>query len=44
MLLDASALLAILLDEPEAAAMARAVARDPARLVGAPSLVEASAS
>lgn len=43
MLLDTSALLAILFGEPEAAAMVRAVARDPVRLVGAPTLVEAAA-
>lgn len=43
MLLDTSALLAILFDEPEARAMVRAVAKDPTRLVGAPTLVEASA-
>lgn len=42
-LLDTSALLAILFDEPEASAMVRAVARDATRLVGAPTLVEASA-
>jgi len=42
-LLDTSALLAILFDEPEASAMVRAVAKDPTRLVGAPTLVEASA-
>lgn len=43
MLLDTSALLAMLFDEPEATAMIRAVSRDPVRLVGAPTLVEASA-
>lgn len=43
MLLDPSALLAILFAEPEATPMVRAVARDPVRLVGAPTLVEASA-
>jgi len=43
MLLDTSALLAILFDEPEASSMVRAVAKDPTRLVGAPTLVEASA-
>lgn len=43
MLLDTSALLAILFDEPEASAMVRAVAKTPTRLVGAPTLVEASA-
>jgi ribonuclease VapC len=43
MVLDTSALLAILFAEPEAEAMVRAVAADPRRLVGAPTLVEASA-
>lgn len=43
MLLDTSALLAILFNEPEAPAMVRAVTRDSTRLVGAPTLVEASA-
>lgn len=43
MVLDTSALLAILLDEPEAEAMVRAVARHESRLVGAPTVVEASA-
>jgi ribonuclease VapC len=42
-LLDTSALLAVLFAEPEATAMIRAVSRDPVRLVGAPTLVEASA-
>jgi len=42
-LLDTSALLAILFQEPEATAMVRAVAKDPVRLVGAPTLVETSA-
>ena len=41
--LDTSALIAILLQEPEAEAMVRAVAADEVRLVGAPTLVEASA-
>jgi ribonuclease VapC len=41
--LDTSALLAILLNEPEAAPMLRAVARDGVRLLGAPTLVEAAA-
>jgi ribonuclease VapC len=41
--LDTSALVAILLAEPEAAAMVRAIAGDDVRLVGAPTLVEASA-
>jgi ribonuclease VapC len=43
MVLDTSALLAILLAEPESQAMVRAVAEDERRLVGAPTLVEASA-
>ena len=43
MVLDTSALLAILFSEPEADAMVRAVADDPRRLVGAPTFVEASA-
>ena len=43
MVLDTSALLAILLDEPEAPAMVRALARDDTRLLGAPTLVEAAA-
>lgn len=43
MVLDTSALVAILLNEPEAARMVAAIARDPTRLMGAPTLVEASA-
>lgn len=43
MVVDTSALLAILLDEPEATPMIRAMARDGSRLVGAPTLVEAAA-
>jgi len=43
MVLDTSALLAILFAEPESQAMVRAVAEDERRLVGAPTLVEASA-
>ncbi len=43
MVLDTSAILAILLREPEASVMIRALARDDTRLVGAPTLVEASA-
>lgn len=43
MVLDTSALLAILFAEPESEAMVRAVAADDRRLVGAPTLVEASA-
>ncbi len=43
MVIDTSALLAILLGEPEAAALVRAIAAAPVRLVAAPTLVEASA-
>lgn len=43
MVFDTSALVAILLAEPEAEAMLRAVARDEVRLLGTPTLVEASA-
>lgn len=43
MVLDISALLALLLSEPEAEDMLRAIARDEVRLVGGPTLVEASA-
>ena len=43
MVLDASALVAILLGEPEAGRLARAAANAPARLVGAPTVVEAAA-
>lgn len=43
MVLDTSALVAILLSEPEAWSMVRAVARDESRLLGAPTLVEAAA-
>ena len=43
MVFDTSALLAILLNEPEATPMIRAVARQESRLVGAATLVEASA-
>ena len=43
MVLDTSALLAILFAEPESQAMVRAVAEEERRLVGAPTLVEASA-
>ena len=43
MVLDTSALLAILFAEPEAEAMVRAIAQDTTRRVGAPTLVEASA-
>jgi ribonuclease VapC len=41
--LDTSAVLAILFGESEAPALLRAIAADPERLLGAPSLVEASA-
>ena len=43
MVIDTSALLAILFAEPEAERMVRALARDEHRLVGTPTLVEASA-
>jgi ribonuclease VapC len=43
MVLDTSALLAILLDESESEAMIRAIASATQRFVGAPTLVEASA-
>jgi len=43
MVLDTSALLAILFAEPEANAMVRALSADPRRVVGAPTLVETSA-
>ena len=43
MILDTSALVAILLAEPEAGPMLKAIARDEVRLVAAPTLVEASA-
>jgi len=43
MVVDTSALIAILLNEPEAEPMVRALARAEARLVGAPTLVEAAA-
>lgn len=43
MVIDTSAILALLLGEPEAAAMAKALSDDSARLVGAPTLVEAAA-
>ena len=43
MVLDTSALLAILFAERESEAMVRAMATDERRLVGAPTLVEASA-
>jgi ribonuclease VapC len=43
MLIDTSVLIAILLSEPEAPRMQAAIAADPARLVAAPSIVEAAA-
>jgi ribonuclease VapC len=43
MVIDTSALVAIILDEPEAARLTRAVADAYAPVVGAPTLVEASA-
>lgn len=42
MVIDSSALVAILLDEPDAEALAAAIARDPRRMVSAFSLLEAS--
>lgn len=42
MVLDSSALVAIVLDEPERAAMATAIKNDPSRLVSAATLLEAS--
>lgn len=43
MVLDSSALLAVLLSEPEAARMVRAIGRAQTRLVGVPTLVETAA-
>jgi len=43
MVLDTSALVAILLAEPEAGRLVRAIGRAPERVVGAPTLVEAAA-
>jgi ribonuclease VapC len=43
MVIDTSAILAILLAEPEAERMVRAITQDPTRMIGAPTLVEASA-
>lgn len=43
MVIDTSALIAILLGEPEAMALVDAIASDDTRLLGAPTLVEASA-
>lgn len=42
MVIDSSALIAILLGEPEAEALAKAIASDPKRLVGAFTALEAS--
>jgi len=42
MVLDTSALLAVLLDEPEAAAFARAIAVDPRRIISAFTALETS--
>jgi ribonuclease VapC len=42
MVIDSSAILALLLDEPEAPAMARAIASDPRRLLSAFSALESS--
>jgi len=42
MVIDTSALIAILTNEPESPAIARAIERDPRRLVSAASLLEAS--
>ena len=44
MVFDTSAILSILFAEPEAKAMIRAAAREGVRLIGAPTLVEASAA
>lgn len=43
MIIDTSALLAILLDEPESTALVSAISAAPVRMVAAPTLVEASA-
>ena len=43
MAIDTSAVLAILLNEPEAIPLVRAISAAPIRMIGAPSLVEASA-
>lgn len=43
MVIDSSAILAVLLDEPEAPALARAIAADPRRLVSAFTALESSA-
>ena len=42
MVIDSSALLAILKDEPERDALAVAIERDPVRLAGAPTILETS--
>lgn len=43
MVIDTSAVLAILFNEPEAIPLVRAISAAPIRMIGAPSLVEASA-
>lgn len=43
MMIDTSALVAILLGEPESERMVAAIAREPVRRIGAPTLVEAAA-
>lgn len=43
MVIDTSAILAILLSEPEAIPLVHAISAAPIRMIGAPSLVEASA-
>lgn len=42
MVIDSSALLAILLDEPERTQLSRAIEADPVRLIAAPTLLEAA--
>lgn len=43
MVIDTSALIAILFDEPESARITRAIDAAPVRIIGAPTLVEAAA-
>lgn len=43
MIIDSSAVIAILFDEPESERMIAAISRDPRRLIGAATLVEAAA-
>lgn len=43
MVIDSSALVAILLEEPQAAALTKAIAADPVRLLGVPTWVETAA-